>query len=263
MQRSVEALIAEGAAADISGWDFSFLAGRARKERPPWGYALALADRLGQVASALDLQTGGGEVFAFALGRARRVPERVVATQSYAPNAALARERLGALGVGVVEIPDDAPVPVPDSSIEFVSSRHPVTNNWSEIARVLRPGGRLFSQQIGAGTNRELTDFIMGPQPINPARRLDRAIAAATAAGLVVNDAREATLRVEFFDVGAVVYFLRKVCWTVPGFSAERYHDALVAMHEHIAQHGAFVCHSRRFLLEAQRSIDAVHPSRR
>ncbi len=253
-----EALIAEGGAADVFGWDFSFLTGRASEERPPWGYAAALADRLGQVTSALDIQTGGGEVFAFALARATRVPTRAVATESYAPNAALARSRLTALGVEVVEVGDDAPIPLPDSSMELVASRHPVTNNWSEIARVLGPGGRFFSQQIGAGTNAELTDFLMGPQPVDPARRPDRAVAAAMAAGLVVKNVREATLRVEFFDVGAVVYFLRKVCWTVPDFSPERYHDELVAMQGHIERHGAFVCHSCRFLFEAEKPIVAI-----
>jgi len=30
-------------------------------------------------------------------------------------------------------------------------------------------------------------------------------------------DLRTARLRTEFFDVGAVVYFLRKVIWMVPG----------------------------------------------
>ena len=36
-------------------------------------------------------------------------------------------------------------------------------------------------------------------------------------------------LRAEFFDVGAVIYFLRKVVWTVPDFSVDRYRDAAAA----------------------------------
>jgi hypothetical protein len=44
---------------------------------------------------------------------------------------------------------------------------------------VLRPGGHYFSQQIGAGTNRELIEFMMGPVRINPAREPGRAVAAA------------------------------------------------------------------------------------
>ena len=87
---------------------------------------------------------------------------------------------------------------------------------------MLRPGGRYFSQQIGAGSNRELSDFMMGPQPVSPARDPSRAVAAAEAAGLVVTDLREQALRTVFNDVGAVVYFLRKVLWTVPGFTVAR-----------------------------------------
>ena len=90
---------------------------------------------------------------------------------------------------------------------------------WPEIARVLRPGGTFFSQQVGAGSNRELTEFMMGPQPVSRAQRAAGPRAEAEVAGLVVVDLREEALRVVFNDVGAVVYFLRKVLWTVPGFT--------------------------------------------
>jgi hypothetical protein len=58
---------------------------------------------------------------------------------------------------------------------------------------------------------RELTDFMMGPQPVGQARHPDRARAAATAAGPHVVDLRAEALRMEFFDVAAVIVFLRKV----------------------------------------------------
>ena len=58
----------------------------------------------------------------------------------------------------------------------------------------------------------------------------------------------------EFFDLAAVVHFLRKVLWTVPGFSVDAYRDRLRALYDHIAEHGSFVCHSRRTLVEARRA---------
>ena len=64
-------------------------------------------------------------------------------------------------------------------------------------------------------------------------------------------DLREASLRVEFRDIGAVVYFLRKVIWTVPDFTVDRYRDRLAALHTQIQEHGPFVCHAKRFLIEA------------
>lgn len=62
--RSFGELVAEAAAADVTGWGFDWLNGRATEERPPWGYAKLLADRLSQVESALDIDRGGGEVLA-------------------------------------------------------------------------------------------------------------------------------------------------------------------------------------------------------
>jgi hypothetical protein len=60
-------------------------------------------------------------------------------------------------------------------------------------------------------------------------------------------------LRVEFFDVGAVVYFLRKVIWMVPGFTVDGYRDRLRDLHALIHTDGAFVAHSSRVLIEASR----------
>ncbi|GIE88391.1 hypothetical protein SAMN06264365_11027 [Actinoplanes regularis] len=57
----------------------------------------------------------------------------------------------------------------------------------------------------------------------------------------------------EFFDVAAVIVFLRKVIWTVPGFTVSAYADRLRALHEKISSDGPFVAHSRRFLIEAHK----------
>jgi hypothetical protein len=72
-------------------------------------------------------------------------------------------------------------------------------------------------------------------------------------AGLDVVDVREQALRVEFFDVAAVVHFLKKVLWTVPGFTVEGYAEPLARMHAHIQLHGSFVSRSQRFLIEARK----------
>ena len=98
----------------------------------------------------------------------------------------------------MAEAADDADLPFPRRSFDLVVSRHPTEVVWPEIARVLRPGGSYLSQQVGAGSNRELTDFMMGPQPVHPSRSTQVAVAEAAAAGLDVIDVREQALRVEF-----------------------------------------------------------------
>jgi hypothetical protein len=99
---------------------------------------------------------------------------------------------------------------------------------------------------------RELYEFFLGPQADVPgARHPDVETAAAERAGLTVTTARMERLRVEFFDIGAVVYFLRKVIWTVPDFSVERYRDRLRDLDGQIRRDGSFVAHSTRVLIEA------------
>jgi SAM-dependent methyltransferase len=247
--QTFEELVAEGESVPVEGWDFSWFDGRATEERPSWGYSRMLADRMAGAGAALDIQTGGGEV----LARIPRPPLVLAATESWPPNVKLARRNLSALGASVVEAADDADLPFPPESFDLVVSRHPTVVLWDEIARVLQPGGTYLSQQVGAGSNRELTDAMMGPQQVDQARSPQRAVAEAEAAGLVVTDLREQALRVTFHDVGAVVYFLRKVLWTVPGFTADGYRGPLARLHERIKSEGAFVAHSRRFLIEARK----------
>ena len=60
-----------------------------------------------------------------------------------------------------------------------------------------------------------------------------------------------------FFDIGAVVYFLRKVVWTVPGFDPERHRDRLRSLHERIERDGVFRSTMSRTLFEVRKPEDA------
>jgi SAM-dependent methyltransferase len=248
---SFEDLLAEGAAVPTAGWDFSWFEGRATEERPPWGYARQLGERMAVATAGLDVQTGGGEV----LASIPKPPPLLAATESWPPNVALARSRLAPLGGRVAEVDDLADLPFPDGTFDLVVSRHPTVVRWPEIARVLCPGGTYFSQQIGAGSNRELIDAMMGPQVVDQSRSPARAASGAQLAGLEVIRLEERALRVEFFDVAAVVHFLRKVLWTVPGFTVAAYREPLRRVHEQIQADGAFVSHSQRLLIEAQKPV--------
>jgi hypothetical protein len=93
----------------------------------------------------------------------------------------------------------------------------------------------------------------MGPQPVSDSRHPDRAAAQAAAAGLRVVDLRSEALRTIFLDVAAVVAFLRKVVWIVPGFTVTDYRDRLAALHRHVRSEGCFLSHAQRFLIEARK----------
>jgi SAM-dependent methyltransferase len=246
--RSFEELVSEAEAADVTGWGFGWLEGRATEERPPWGYSRLLANRLAAVGSALDLDTGGGEVVA----EAATLPPVMVVTEGWAPNAEKARQTLGPRGVRVVPT-DGGPLPFADGSFELVTSRHPVRPDWAEIARVLQPGGRYLAQHVGPASAFELVEYFLGPLPEERrGRDPERERAAAEQHGLVVERLDRARCRMEFHDIGAVVWILRKCVWWVPDFTVERYETTLRRLDEQRRGGEPFVAHSTRHLIDAR-----------
>lgn len=244
---SFDDLVAEGASVPVEGWDFSWFAGRATEARPSWGYARLAGEYLGRARAALDIDTGGGEVVA----TAPAAPPVLVATESWPPNVPVARANLAPLGGSVVRTAPGAPLPFGDASFDLVTSRHPVRADWPEIARVLTAGGTYLSQQVGRGSVHELTEYFLGPTPVSPARDPEVAVAAAYAAGLRVRRLLVEALPMTFDDVAAVIVFLRKVPWIVPGFTPADHRDRLRALHAEIAARGPFRATSARFLIEA------------
>jgi SAM-dependent methyltransferase len=251
VDRSFDALVAEAAAAPVEGWDFGWLAGRATEERPSWGYQRLLAGRFAEAGAALDVQTGGGEVLAGTGLTA--FPRVMAATEGWPPNVARATARLGPLGMVVVAANESAPLPFADGAFDLVTSRHPAVVQWPEIARVLRPGGTYFAQHVGGGANREISEVFLGPLAPSIARDHDVEAAQAHAAGLEVVQCRNERLGLAFHDVGAMVYFLRKVVWTVPDFAVERFREQLRALHEQIERDGVFRSTTSRTLLEVRK----------
>src|SRR5262245_11289166 len=116
-QPTFDELLEEGSAVDVSGWDFSWFEGRATEGRPPWAYQRLLASRLNGVADLLDLQTGGGEVLAGALRMSGARPRSVSATESWAPNLAIAAQALAPWDGHVLGCENDQ-IPLPDGSVD-------------------------------------------------------------------------------------------------------------------------------------------------
>ena len=149
-----------------------------------------------------------------------------MATESWPPNVAVAGARLRPLGAHVVAVADAPTLPFADASFDLVTSRHPVVVLWDEIARVLRPGGTYLSQQIGAGLQSGADRLLDGAAAREPESQPGAGPGGGDGGRARGRPTCEAcALRVEFFDVAAVVHFLRKVPWTVPGFTPDAYGD--------------------------------------
>jgi SAM-dependent methyltransferase len=237
----------------FTGWDFSYLEGRMLEEQPPWSYKTRATELLGSSRAVLDMGTGGGEVL---LSLQEYWPEKVVVTEDYVPNFLLARERLEPLGIKVVDVQltRDGSMPFMDGEFDLILNRHSGLN-CSELTRILAPGGFFLTQQIhGLWAEDLLEAFGMQPQwsdaaPEYYVPRLQKA-------GLVIVQATEWHGRLEFVDVGAVVYYLKAVPWLVPGFSVTTHLEALLRLEQRLREEGELVFTARKYLIEAHKEGD-------
>jgi len=244
-------LVSVAEEAPVDGWDFTWLAGRATEDRPTWRYFDRVAERAAGVSALLEVDAGLGAM----IGNLPLRSALSVATEGFAPSAAIAAPRLSAVGVHLVIVSPDRPgLPFADGSFDLVISRHPIKVRWDEIARVLRPGGTYLAQHVGPHSLRSLTEVFMGPLPETSGRDLHVEQEAAQAAGLVVVQMSLERPRTVFYDIGAVVYFLRLVPWIVPGFTTARYRDTLRDLHRVIERDGAFETTASRTLVDATKA---------
>jgi SAM-dependent methyltransferase len=243
-QRHYDELVGEAVGVPITGWEFAWLDGRAVGSDPSWSYPELARPLLRGADSLLDLDTGGGELLADLVP----LPPHTVAVESWSRNTPVARDRLSPFGVSVV-----TELPGGEREFDVVLSRHgrlPV----ADIARLLKPGGTLLSQQVGSDDLADLNAALGAPPPYPRPWNAAVAVAALEAAGLEVTDVREERPRFAFHDIGAIVYQLRAVPWQVRDFTPQRYDRELRRIDAIIRTRGAFTATAHRFLVQASRA---------
>lgn len=236
----------------FSGWDFGYISKTDRLVEAPlaWSYASWLLPYLRRAGSLLDMGTGGGEF----LARLQPFPEYTAATEGYPPNVPIARERLEPLGVDVHEVLEDLRLPFPDATFDLVINRHE-SYSPDEVLRVLKSGGRFITQQVGSQNDVELNRLLGAPPEDEYAHwNLDFAARELEVAGFQLTEQQEDFPPARFFDIGAVVYYLKAVPWQIPGFSVERYRDALLTLHSTIERDGYVDVSTHRFLIVARKA---------
>jgi SAM-dependent methyltransferase len=236
--------------APFAGWDFSHLQGRVSEDPPQWSYMARAADLLRHATAMLDLATGGGERL---LELHPHWPPTVAATEGYAPNFALAQQRLAPLGVTVVAVESDelTPLPFAEGSFDLILNRHGGFNA-GEIARLLTPGGVFYTQQVhGLWAEDLLAHF--GAHPQWPYATPAYFGAKLQAAGLHLTDSQEFAGKLRFADVGAVVYYLKAAPWLVPGFSVATHLTALFALQDRLDAGAELAFTTRLYTLAARK----------
>jgi len=234
--------------APFVGWDFSYLNDRWTEEHPPWDYE-ALARKLIQRSKAvLDMGTGGGEMLSsFAL-----FPERAVAMEGWRPNVAVAKRRLEPLGIEVLEVDASDELPFSDGEFDLILNRHSAFRA-TEVFRILKTGGIFLTQQVGSDN---LNDLVKEFDAVSQYKdwtfgRLKRQI---RDAGFCIDEAEEWQGKMEFKDVGAIVYFLKNVPWVIQGFNVDENLQHLEKLQSRIDSKKKLVFTLVRFLVRASKS---------
>lgn len=227
------------------GWDFEDLGVREIDPNPAWHYEALVASHAEVRGATLDLGTGGGEL----LARLRSaLPGRVVATEAWIVNAPVAFRRLSPHGIHVVRAQSTC-LPFRDSCFDLVLDRHEEFDP-GDVDRVLSPGGRFLTQQVGRHNWRELrrrfprmTDFGDSRSAYVQALR-DR--------GYEV-ESREHEFRAAYPSLGEFVFMLCVAPWEIPEFEAKRDLDALLAFESDCLTEDGLVVTECRYLIDARK----------
>jgi SAM-dependent methyltransferase len=235
---------------NFSGWDFVYLSKRMVQAEPSWNYRQLVLEKFKAADSLLDQDTGGGEFLSSLLP----LPRHTIATEAYPPNVPVAKSRLSPLGVTVIDTPATGRLPFEDNSFDLIINRHGDIH-VPEIFRILKPGKRFLTQQVGGRNNIRMNELLQDRVEFRDSGWfLEEAARQLEAGGLSILDGREEYPPVEFTDIGAVVYYLKAIPWQVDGFSIEKYYDRLGAIHNLIEEKGKLESMTHRFYIEAQKA---------
>lgn len=236
--------------AQIHGWDFSHINDRYEEENDlPWDYRAVIDGYLRPEHQVLDMDTGGGE-FLLSLGHPG---QRTAATESYGPNVELCRETLLPLGIDFRPADAEGELPFENGRFDVVLNRHG-SFRVSELWRVLRPGGYFITQQVGEENDRELVELLLpGTEKPYPGWSLGPVKKAFVAGGFEVLRGEEAFRPIQFYDIGALVWFARIIEWEFPGFSVESCLPQLFRAQTVLESEGSVGGTIHRFLLVARK----------
>lgn len=237
--REVIAWLEQEFSQSFEGWDFSYLDNRRIPMGSlPWDYGAIASDYLSRATSALDIDTGGGELFSELL-RLSGFTGTAYAIEPYAPNVPIARNKLEKHRVKIRDTSQGS-AGLEDASVDMVLSRHGGSVSPEEIRRLLSSGGYLVTQQVGDQTNQELRQLFGVEQELESSWPHNASDAEKTFSDLEFNLVRleSHSYQFRFSDVGALVYYLKAVPWEVPGFSVAKYADTLLGLHREVLSRG-------------------------
>ena len=232
----------------MQGWNFDDVQSEAVGSGPPWDYDTRAKELISGARAVLDMGTGGGEFFSTIL---EGYAGFTVATEEWRPNVPIAVQRLSPLGASVVHA-SSSQLPFSRGSLDLILNRHESLSP-SDVERVLAPGGRVFTQQIGRNEWQEIAEFFPETSKEGRVDQFQSYQTEFTRAGLTVTFACRHDTPVAYGSLGDVVYMFFVVMpqWRSHQFDLDQDLDALLAMEQQLAGENGIVLTESRYVIEA------------
>jgi hypothetical protein len=234
----------------FEGWDFSYIESSRRMQEFPlsWSYRNKVRLSLMGASSLLDMGTGGGEF----ISSLSPLPEHTCATEGYEPNIMVARNRLEPMGISVYRVDDDEALPFSDESFDLITNRHE-SYSVGEVEIILKKQGTFITQQVGGLNDKELNELLGAPKFQYYDWNLEAAVSQLKEAGFEIAEQKEDFVKTRFYDIGAIVFYLKVIPWQVPDFTVEKYFDKLVEINDLIQKYGYLDITCHRFFVKANK----------
>ena len=233
--------------ASFSGWDFSYIHGRLKEEKPSWDYIREAKKLVKNAMAVLDMGTGGGENFS----KLGPFPKHTIATEGWLPNIPVARKKLEPLGVKIVAVDESGRLPFKNDEFDIVLNRHSGFDR-REVFRILQKDGIFFTQQVSGNNLQDLIEEFRGDTQFKE-WNAEKEKGRLEKVGFRVEIAKDWKGKAEFKDVGAIVYFLKAIPWVVKDFSVDAYLPILKKLQTKADSGKKLVFKETRFLIKARK----------
>ena len=240
---------------NFSGWRFPKDSWRLLGPSLPWNYAALVRNAAKSAGSVLDMGTGGGEFLAEIFPS---LPLRTVATEEWSVNVPVARANLAKIGIDTVHS-RSLQLPFKDECFDLVINRHEELEP-SEVARVIRSGGRVITQQVGRDDWKELRAFFSKVGDFGDHRK--RYAEGFEASGMQITFNKGHDYKVAYGELGDFVFMLAVTPWTIPGFSLERDIESLLALDQECRTKNGLELTESRYILIAKKPGSKDYPKR-
>lgn len=119
-----------------------------------------------------------------------------------------------------------------------------------EVKRILKNQGTFITQQVGGLNDKEVNELLGVPESPYYNWNLEYAVKELINEGFNIQLQKEDLVKTRFYDIGAIVFYLKAIPWQVPDFTVETYFEELKEINFLIQNDGFidFTCH-RFFIL--------------